>query len=423
MMRGIHIVMPAEKEQMVLSALDQLNLKYEKMTCQETTLIMLSISDEHVETVVDAIKRIGVGTLYGSYQVYNLEFAAETTEPEVKIKTRRISREEILGDIWPQAEFNRNYILATILASVLATLGLLTDNLIITIASMIIAPFFGPIIGTSLGIVLNIEELRIESLKSEIGGLLASIFTGFFFSLLLPYSTATTRILAVSNPTYIDIMFAITAGLAAAISVISATPLSLVGVAIAASLVPPAVNIGIGFTFMLRGEPLGLLMILGSAQLLTINVLAINTMSIIFFWIVGIKPAESIRKELMAKKIAMRRLLGLTLVFLIVAAPILANTINYYHEKSLESQIRNDIINYINTFYNDVEIINIQIAHDRIKNITYIYLDIGVRYFSDLYKRLADEIANLIALKYRTKVKVYLKLILISQPSISNLII
>ena len=414
-MRGVHIIIPVDKEQMIVKALENLNLKYEKMTCSETTLIMLSISDEHVETVVDAIRKIGVGTLYGSYQVYNLEFAAETTAPEVKPKTRRISREEILSDIWPQAEFNKNYIIATILASILATLGLLTDNIIITIASMIIAPFFGPIIGVSLGIVLNIKDLRSESFKSEVVGLITSVLTGFFFSLMLPYSTPTSRILAVSYPTYIDIMFAITAGLAASISVISATPLSLVGVAIAASLVPPAVNIGIGMTFALRGEPLALSMILGSAQLLTINVLAINTMSLVFFWIVGIKPAESIRKEIMARKMAMRRLLGLTLVFMIVAAPILVNTINYYHEKSLESQMKNDIRKFIKTYYQDLVIINLDIAHDRIKNMTYVYLDLGVRVLSDDYRVIADEIAHIISMKYKTNVIVFMKLIIISR--------
>ncbi len=420
-MRGLHIVVPVDKEEMVLNALKNLNLKYEKMTCSETTLIMLSISDEHVETVVDAIKKIGVGTLYGSYQVYNLEFAAETTAPEIKPKTKRVSREEILSDIWPQAEFNRNYILATILASVLATLGLLTDNIIITIASMIIAPFFGPMIGVSLGIVLNIEDLRVESMKSEVVGLLISILTGFFFSLMLPYSTPTSRILAVSYPTYIDIMFAITAGLAAAISVISAAPLSLVGVAIAASLVPPAVNIGIGITFTLRGEPLGPSMIIGSAQLLTINVLAINTMSIVFFWIVGIKPAESIRKEIMARRIAMRRLLGLALIFMVVAAPILVNTINYYHEKSIESQMKNDIKRFIKTYYQDTVIVSLDIAHDRIRNITYIYLELGVRDLNNEYRSIGDEIASMISQKYVTNVIVYLKLILISQsPQLSE---
>lgn len=416
-MRGIHIVIPVNKEEIILKALESLNLKYEKMTCNETTLIMLSVSDEHVETVVDAIKKIGVGTLYGSYQVYNLEFAAETTAPEIKSRTRRISREEILSDIWPQAEFNRNYIIATVLASILATLGLLTDNIIITIASMIIAPFFGPIIGVSLGIVLNIKELRSESFKSEVIGLITSILTGFFFSLLLPYSTPTSRILAVSYPTYIDIMFAITAGLAASISVISATPLSLVGVAIAASLVPPAVNIGIGITFALRGEHMALSMILGSAQLLTINVLAINTMSLAFFWIVGIKPAESIRKEIMARKVAMRRLLGLTLVFMVVAAPIIVNTINYYHEKNLESQMKNDIRKFIKTHYQDVIIIKLDIAHNRIKNVTYVYLDLGVRTINNDYRVIADEIAQMISMKYKTNTIVFMRLIIVSQES------
>jgi len=407
-MRSIHVIIPAEKESIVTSVLENLNVPFEKIASDSTVMLILTVADEHVETVIDSIRKIGVGTLYGTYQVYNIEFAARAAELPITLKTKRVSREEILSDIWSQAELNRNFILASILASILATLGLLTDNIIITIASMIIAPYFGPILGTSLGIVLNIDELRRESLKSEFIGLGLSVLTGFGFAMVLPYTGPTHRILAISNPTYIDIIFAVVAGIAAAISVISVAPVALVGVAIAASIVPPAVNVGIGLSFALRGDPLAGSIIYGSALLLTINVLAINSMSIVFFWLVGIKPGESIRKELMAKKAARQKLLAIVIAFLVVSAPITFATITHYQEKRIENEIKNSVISYINTHYPGIEIIDITVIYVKTENMTYIYLTIGASKMDERTFNIASDIKSYITRTYHVQVKVYL---------------
>jgi len=413
-MKSIHIIVPLDKENLLLTVLQSLQLIYEKIEGHNNAMVILTVTDEHVEAVIDAIKKIGVGTIFGTYQVYDLEFAARAAELPIKMKTRRASREEILSNIRTQAEFNRNYVLASILAAMLAALGLLTDNVIITIASMIIAPFFGPILGTSLGIVLNINDLRKESLKSEIVGLLLSILTGFVFSMLLPYTTPTTRILAISNPTYIDILFAVIAGVAAAISVVSVAPLALVGVAIAASLVPPATNIGIGLSFMLKGVENAEAIIYGSSLLLSINVLAINSMSILFFWLVGIKPGESIRKELMAKRIARRRLIAIIFMFLVVSAPIILMTVDHYEEKRIENEIKNDIIYYLKTFHPDIEIVKLDVIYSKRTNITYVYLTIGTKTVNSSIYNVAPLIKSFISQNYHVNTKVYLSIQIIA---------
>ena len=61
------------------------------------------------------------------------------------------------------------------LSAILASLGLLANNVVAVIASMVIAPLMGPIIGTSLGTVLSDRKLFKEGLKAEIFGLLLSI--------------------------------------------------------------------------------------------------------------------------------------------------------------------------------------------------------------------------------------------------------
>ncbi|MHA1665544.1 MAG: TIGR00341 family protein [Candidatus Njordarchaeales archaeon] len=412
-MRAIHIIIPKDKEKIVTTALSSLSIQHEKIEGSDNILLILTVAEEYVELVIDAIKKIGVGTVYGTYQIYNVEFAPKPAELGVKA-TKRVSREEILSDFQEKAELNRNYVLSGILASVLATLGLLTDNIIITIASMIIAPYFGPMIGTSLGIVLNIDELRKESLKSEIIGLGLSVLTGFIFSMLLPYTIPTSRMIAISNPTYIDIIFAITAGMAAAISVVSVEATALVGVAIAASIVPPASNIGIGFAFLLKGVPSAYTLMFGSTILLAINVLAITTTSILFFWLTGIKPGESIRKELIAKKIAKQRLLALLISFFIVSIPILLLTLDHFEEKQIEREISDTIESFLSSNYPDLEIIDLNVVYTKAENMTYIYLTIGAHEINASLSNLAEALRILISNTYHIKTRIYLSVYLIA---------
>jgi len=413
-MRSIHIIIPADRAKIVASILDNLKIQYEKIEGKHNILYIISTTEEVVEVIIDAIRKIGVGTLFGNYQVYNLEIAPKPSEIPEKIKAKRISREEMLYDISQQAELNRNYVLSSILAAVLATLGLLTDNIIITIASMIIAPFFGPILGTSLGVVLNIEDLRKESLKSEFIGLTLSIMTGFAISLVLPYSTLTSQILYLTNPTYISIIFAIVAGIAAAISVISVASMALVGVAIAASIVPPAVNIGIGLSFLIKNVEPAYSIIFGSLLILIINVLAINTMSIVFFWLIGIKPGESIRKELLAKKTVKRRLIVLIFIFLVSILPIIYTTAIHYEEKRVESLIRKDVLDYMSENYPRIEIIDLDVTFVSSLNKSYIYLTIGFVEINNTVFEIASNIQKFISSKYHVVTKVYLTIYIVS---------
>ncbi len=407
-MRSIHVIIPFDKSKLVEEVINSLKISYEKIEGKEKVLYIMSTPEEVVEIVIDALKKIGVGSLYGIYQVYNLEIASGVTEAPKKALSKRVSREEILYDIKAQAELNRNYLLSSILAAILATLGLLTDNIIITIASMIIAPFFGPILGTSLGIVLNIDDLRRESLKSEVIGLSLSILTGFLLSLSLPHTKPTSQILFLTHPTYVSIIFAVVAGVAAAISVVSVASMALVGVAIAASIVPPAVNIGIGVAFMIKNVEEATAIIFGSTLILVINVLAINTMSILFFWFSGVRPSESIRKEMLARKTVRRRFIALTIVFLLAVTPIAYMTAINFQETKVEDMIKKDIREYFKLKYPNIEILEIDVRYSLNTKIAYVYITIATQKINESLTNIATGLKNYLIQKYSINFKIYL---------------
>lgn len=64
-MRAIHIIIPKDKEKIVTTALGSLGIKHEKIEGSGNILLILTVAEEHVELVIDAIKKIGVGTIYG----------------------------------------------------------------------------------------------------------------------------------------------------------------------------------------------------------------------------------------------------------------------------------------------------------------------------------------------------------------------
>ena len=413
-MRSIHILVPKDRINFIDKVLTNLKIPYTTLSDKKTSLFILTVPDEKVEEVIDAIKKVGVGSLYGSYQVYAPEFATIYEEEKVTLRGKRAAREEILSDIKELAELNRNYILYSVFASVIAALGLLTDNLVMIIASMIIAPYIGPILGTSLGIVLNRDDLRRNGVKSEVVGILLAILTGFVFTSITPFSTPTGQIMIRAYPTYYDVIFAIAAGLAVALSVVSVASMVLVGVAIAASLVPPATNIGIGLSFALKGVPGAYDIIIGSSLLLLINILAITTMCIIFFWFEGITPGESIRKRIIAKKVVRNRLIVVFISFLVVSAPVIYATFTHYQQVTTENNIKSSVISFINAEYPSVEIIDISVTYFITQNLTKIQLNIGVVNMTQEIYDLPNRLAQNITETYHITTKVYLSISLSS---------
>jgi len=411
-MRGINIIIPNEKREIVLRTLKKLGMKFSMIHDDVNTFIVLTISEELAEVVIDALKKVGVGSLYGNLMIYTIEYALPESIKKEVAKSVRISREEILVDVRKLAQLNRNYVLGTILASLLATLGLITDNLIMIIASMIIAPVIGPILGVSLGTVLGLQSLRKTSLISEIVGLALSVLSGFFTALLMPHSTVTSQIMLRAYPTLVDVLFAIIAGLAAALSITSATAVMLVGVAIAASVVPPAANIGIGIAFLFKNNPCSWQIIMGSSLLLLVNIVAINLMTIIFFWLTGLKPGLSARKELLARRLVRRQLLAIILAALVILAPISISTVSYYKKLGLEESIRKDLSKYLLNRHPELEIIEIKVNYDLGSNTAVIWVKIAAHDVSTVSSDLPKEIREYVENKYEIRVVVYVEILL-----------
>ncbi len=145
-----------------------------------------------------------------------------------------------------------DFSLLMILASVIATAGMLLDSPTLIIGAMIIAPMQNPITAFSVGLATQRPQMLIRSLVTIGAGVLLTGAVGFVIGLLQPAEIMTEQMLSWSNPTMLDALVAGGAGVAGAWGMArKSVAESLAGVAVATSLNPAISLIGLGLA---RGD-------------------------------------------------------------------------------------------------------------------------------------------------------------------------
>jgi uncharacterized hydrophobic protein (TIGR00341 family) len=324
-MRKLSITIPAEDTKKVTEILKETGYEFSIIEGKDTNLIMLAVHTDDVGSIVTELQKEGIGRVTGTLYVSSTELVIPYTARKMKTEgPKRIAIEELYRDVEQGSTLDRSYVIFIVLSAILASLGLLSNNVVAVIASMVISPLMGPIIGTSLGTVLTDKKLFKNGLKAEILGLVLSVVAGFIIGILYPEADVTTEILVRSAPTIFDVGLAIVSGSAAALCFTSGIATALVGIAIAASLMPPACNIGIAIALQ-RYDIAS-----GSTLLLLSNVFSINITALVIFWIKDVKPTLSLRKQKLAKGLARKRGFLVVLGILVLCLPMGVTTYNAY---------------------------------------------------------------------------------------------
>jgi uncharacterized hydrophobic protein (TIGR00271 family) len=150
------------------------------------------------------------------------------------------------------SEFSFNYNTLLLVASILAGLGLASNSSTTIIASMLVSPIMGPVVGMAYGATIQDWRLFRRAFKTEMLSLLICVLMGIVLGLCTgwtdlgdhwPVAEMSTR--ATWTNFMVALPVAFFSGLGVAVSLLDDQTSSLVGVAISASLLPPAVNAGI----------------------------------------------------------------------------------------------------------------------------------------------------------------------------------
>lgn len=307
-MRLVQVSIPAGKRDTVVGVLEEEGIDYmltdETSGREYTALAYVPLPTSAVQPILDELREAGLGE-----EAHAVIIDAETDTSrqfeelerryaEDKDATEHIAREEMTTKAREMIPDLQTYLAMTIISAVVATSGLLLDSPAIVVGSMVIAPLIGPAMGASVGTVLNDRELFRNGVKYQFIGGVAAIVSATVFAIgvrhgfLVPPGTNVTTIPQVSgrlSPDFLSLVVALGAGAAGVLSLASGVSVALVGVMIAAALVPPAAAVGIALAWW---QPMAAV---SSFVLVLVNILSINLSGLVVLWYLGYQPQSWFR--------------------------------------------------------------------------------------------------------------------------------
>ncbi len=252
------------------------------------------VKSENAEPVIDLIKKFFPQK--DSYRVVIL--AVEATlprpeEPEEKEKEEAVSREktpqrisieELYQKMTSLSVLSQKFLIMSALASFVAALGLLKNDVAIIIGSMVIAPLLGPNMALSLATTLADVKLAKKAIITNLTGFLLVFFVSIAMGIFMAVDPEIPQIAARSDVSHFYIFLALAAGVAGAYAITAGVAEAFVGVMVAVALLPPLVAAGLLFGGMYWSEGIGALL------LYFVNIVCINLSGVITFILEGIQP-------------------------------------------------------------------------------------------------------------------------------------
>lgn len=232
-------------------------------------------------------------------------------DPERESRSKQALREEIFADIESEAKLDTDFLVLVILSTVVAAVGLHSNSVAGVIGAMVIAPLLGPILGFSLGTALGDRDLVLSAGRTLFAGIALALLTSVLISFVLDVNFDSRELLSRAEVRLDGMALAIAAGAAAALSMAKGQGSVLVGVMVAAALLPPGAAVGL---FVGSGE---WEWASRAALLLTLNVASLVLSALVVFRVRKIEPRLWIKRKNAER--AVRINIGLSILLLMIA--------------------------------------------------------------------------------------------------------
>jgi len=328
-MKLIEVIAPAEHSATIQGIAEHFEIRnYTQGVPAEDGRITcrLLVQDERRQRVMDALQGALVTSETSHIIVIPVDAALPrpvADEEETEEKRQAATREELYNDVAKGALLDGNFLLLVFLSTIVATIGLIENNVAVVIGAMVIAPLLGPNMALALGTSLGDSELIGKALKSLATGLLLAIGLAWLLALLWPVAMDSHELLSRTTVKLDSIALALASGAAAVLSLTTGLSSVLVGVMVAVALLPPAVTIGL----MLGSGQMALAE--GAMLLLAVNVVSVNLSAKLVLLYRGIKPRTWVEK----KKAKMNTIVYL--LFWFISLAVLAMVVYSKGEKLL----------------------------------------------------------------------------------------
>ncbi|MGA9403339.1 TIGR00341 family protein [Haladaptatus sp.] len=342
-MRLVQVSIPTGERQTVIDTLESEGIDF--FVTDETggrryaAIATFPLPQNAVQPVIDKLHDAGLSdeahtVIIDAETDTSREFEQLTKRYEAENGGNRIARDEILTQARELSPRFQTFVFMTVVSAVVATAGLLLDSPAVVVGSMVIAPLLGPALSASVGTVLNEPDMFRRGVKLQLLGVAVAIGSATIFAFLIrnlflfPPSTDITQISQISgrlSPDFLSLIVALGAGAAGVVSLAAGVSVALVGVMIAAALIPPAAAVGIGIAW---GKPM---VALGAFVLVLVNVLSINLAALVTLQYMGYRPKNWFRLEASREETVKR--IG-TLVIGIAVLSVFLGGVTYFTYQS-----------------------------------------------------------------------------------------
>ncbi|MBI1360938.1 MAG: TIGR00341 family protein [Alphaproteobacteria bacterium] len=253
-MRLIEVTYPSSRSDEVRAAImnaDPTHFRIADPTSDGNRVAHVFFATNTAQDLVDALQNIC--ERHGAWRIIVLPVEATAPKPEEdkdeqrKQKEGRDSalREEIYSDISAGAKLGVNFFVLTLASTIVAAIGLNSDNVAVVIGAMVIAPLLGPILAVTLGATLGDRKLIVTAGRAALTGLGVGLAASALLGTFMDIDYNSTELMRRTVVGVDSIALALAAGVAAALSVVSGGSTALVGVMVAVALLPPAAASGL----------------------------------------------------------------------------------------------------------------------------------------------------------------------------------
>ncbi len=229
------------------------------------------------------------------------------------------TREELYSQIRDGFSLDFNFVMMTLLSTIVAAIGLIEGLVVLVIGAMVIAPLLGPNLAISFATLQGDKKLLFRGLKTNLAGIVITLVVAYLIGMIWAAypETIESNLLKHIDLSLTNIVIALASGAAAALALLSSYSAALTGVMVTVSLLPPLVATGILAAIGKYDHSLSFFMIF------LINLICINLSSNLIFVYKKVYP-----RSWREKREAFKSILRYTIFWFILL--ILVGVVTYF---------------------------------------------------------------------------------------------
>lgn len=240
-MLHVRVVTPADRTQSLITALgtvpNVVNLIVLPGAARQPVgdVLMVDVPNEVANEVIALLRARGADR-HGSISIERsatmLSAAGTTAAANAPgASTEAVVWSEVEARSRDDSELTVSLVLMLVLAVLIATVGILTDSVVLIIGAMVIGPEYGPLVGVALGLFRRNARHAGTALRSLIVAFVCGLLAAFAFAAVVravgatpdPYEAGVRPLTQfISNPDGWSVVVALLAGLAGTISLTQA---------------------------------------------------------------------------------------------------------------------------------------------------------------------------------------------------------